>query len=171
MSKFIFLDRDGTIIKDKAYVFKPEDVELLPHAIEGLKLMQEKNYQLIMLSNQAGIARGKYGIEDAIHCNNTIVRMLKEHHITILASYFCPHHPKFTGLCTCRKPSPGLVHQAMATYGMDPRESIFIGDKDCDIELGHAFGGKTILIDNGQYPISAIPHHRANDLLTAAQCI
>src|SRR3989344_7615750 len=92
-SKFIILDRDGTIIKDKSYVFRIDDIEFMPGAIEGLMNLQNMGYKFIVISNQAGIARNYYGIEDANKFNAELMSRLADNGIKIEKIYICPHHP------------------------------------------------------------------------------
>ena len=173
MSKFIFLDRDGTIIKDKipGFVSKITDLEFLPKAIQGLNEMQSLGYKFFIVSNQAGIAK-KYYTEEAVNIfHREIVKRLADQRISIEKIYYCPHHPDITGECKCRKPNPGMIHQAVRDFGLDPSRAIFIGDKDCDIELGQSFGAKTILVSNSQYEVRAIPTTVAKNLVEAAEII
>ncbi len=172
MNKFIFLDRDGTIVKDTHYLHKIEDLEFLPGAIDGLREMQWKLHaELIIATNQAGIAKKIYTARDFHIFDREMVRQLKNAGVLIAKTYFCPHRPDITGECDCRKPKPGMVYQAVKDFGLDPSQAIFIGDKDCDIELGQLFGAKTILITNGQYEVKAIPSASAKDLLEASRII
>ena len=172
MDKFIFLDRDGTIVKDTHYLHKIEDMEFLQSAIEGLREMfWNLRATLAIVTNQAGIAKGIFTEQDYHRFNNEMIERLKNAGILIKKTYFCPHHPDITGDCSCRKPKPGLVYQAIKDLGLDPGQAVFVGDKDCDIELGQSFGARTILIDNGQYEVKAIPTARVKDLLEAAQII
>lgn len=163
-NKFIILDRDGTIIEDKGYLFRPEDIEFLPGAIEGLKNLQNAGYKFVIISNQAGIARGYYNIEAAEKFNEELTAQLANHGIKIEKIYICPHHPEITGPCSCRKPNTGLALQAAKEFNINLRNSYFVGDKDCDIELGQKCGGKTCLINNGQYQILSHPNLKVANL-------
>jgi len=172
MSKFIFLDRDGTIVRDAHYLHKVEDLEFLPGAIDGLREMQwTLGARFIVFTNQAGIAKKLYTEKDFHVFNDEMVSRLKNAGILIVKTYYCPHRPDITGECECRKPKPGMVHQAVKDFGLDPAQAIFIGDKDCDIELGQPFGAKTILVTNNQYEVKAIPSVSAKDLLEASGII
>lgn len=153
--KYIFLDRDGTIIRDNLYNHKLTQIEFLPKAIFGLKKLQDTGYQFIILTNQAGVAKGYYSMEDAKRFQAEVEKRLKMKGISIKKTYYCFH--SIDDNCNCRKPKPGLAMEAAKTLGITLRESIFIGDKDCDIELGKNCQGKTILIKNHQYPITAKP--------------
>jgi D-glycero-D-manno-heptose 1,7-bisphosphate phosphatase len=172
MDKFIFLDRDGTIVKDTHYLHKIEDLEFLPRAIDGLREMQWKLHaQLIVVTNQAGMAKKLYTEKDFHIFNDEMISRLRNAGILITKTYFCPHRPDITGECECRKPKPGMVHQAMKDFGLDPKQAVFIGDKDCDIELGQQFDAHTILVANSQYEVKAIPSARVTNLVEAAEII
>lgn len=141
MNKAIFLDRDGTIIKDKIYLSKPEEVELINGVELALKKFLLNNYKLIVISNQSGVGRGYYTIEDVEKVNDRIRRELLYRSITISAFYYCPHYigsslKKYDIKCDCRKPSPGLIHQAARDYDIDLKESFMIGDKESDVLTG-----------------------------------
>lgn len=170
-SKFIILDRDGTIIKDKRYIFRPEDIEFMPGAIEGLKNLQNIGHKFIVISNQAGIARNYYKVEDADKFNGVLLSQLASHGIKIEKIYICPHHPDITGPCSCRKPNTGLALKASEEFGINLKDSYFIGDKDCDIELGQNCGGKTCLIDNGQYQTLTKPDYKVKNIIESYEII
>lgn len=169
--KFIFLDRDGTIIKDKPYNFNPKEIEFLPKVLAGLQKLQNDGYKFIIISNQAGIARQIYSLEEAKIFNHELTARLAKQGIKIEKIYICPHHPEFTGPCSCRKPEPGLARSAAKEFNINLGRSYFIGDKDCDIELGKNCGGKTFLIDNGQYKTTVEPDYRIKNLSEAAEII
>ena len=152
--KAVFLDRDGTIIKDENYLSDPNDIEIIDGAVEALKNLQENNYKLVVVSNQSGVARGKFGIEDVEKVNLHLSEMLAKHNVFIDAFYYCPHHPngtvaEFSGVCQCRKPSTGMVEEAVYQLAIDPRKSFVIGDKLADLHLGKLMGGKSILVRTG----------------------
>lgn len=165
------IDRDGVIIKDKSYVFKIEDLEFMPGAIDGLKKISKFELGLIVITNQAGVARGYYSIDDVNRFNKELIRLLKKEKIIIEKMYFCLHHPDFSGECECRKPKTGLIKQASEEFGLIPGRSFFIGDKDSDTELGINCGGKTILIANNQYSTKVKPDFKAKNLNEAADII
>lgn len=171
MPKYIFLDRDGTIVADKHYLFRIEDLEFLPRATDGLKKLQKAGYKFIIVTNQAGVARNMYTLEDMQKFHDEMSRKLAEQGISIEEIYYCPHHPEFSGDCECRKPKPGLAKRAALKLRIGLASSFFIGDKDCDIELGKNCGGKTILISNGQYKTVSKPDFTVNNLDEAANII
>jgi len=164
MPKFIILDRDGTIIKDEGYVHKIEDLEFLSGAISGLKRFRDAGCRFIIITNQAGIARGIFTSGQLDIFQNELLKQLTAEGISIDKIYYCPHHPDITGPCQCRKPKTKLLEEAAEKYGFSAEECIVIGDKDSDIELGLNFGSKTILIKNGQYENLVPPHFKARDL-------
>ena len=143
---YIFLDRDGTIIRDIPYVHRVEDLEFLPGALEGLTRFQKAGFRLIVITNQAGIARGYYLREHMEAFHEELKKRAKSSGVTLEAFYHCPHHPDFTGSCVCRKPLPGMLHQAQKDYGMDLTQSMVIGNHEHDILAGKAVGATTFLL-------------------------
>lgn len=144
MNKAIFLDRDGTINVDFGYVYKTEDLKFLPGVIEALQIFQELGYLLIIITNQSGIGRGYFTLEDAGIFNQAMSQELKKHGITISNFFTCPHAPEEK--CECRKPSPYLVTEAIKQYNIIPDESYMFGDKKSDVECGENSGVKSFLI-------------------------
>lgn len=145
----VFLDRDGTIIVEKVYLSDPAGVELIPGAVEGLHRFRRAGFLLVVVTNQAGIARGRYTIDDYRAVEDRLSEMLGEHGVSLDATYFCPHHPDWTGPCDCRKPASGMHMRAAEVLEIDLARSVFIGDKVSDVEPGLAFGGQGILVRTG----------------------
>ena len=147
MNKAVFLDRDGVINNPRKnyYVYKIEDFKLNPGVIESLKVLQEKDYMLIVISNQGGISKGKYTIEDVDRVHEHMENILSEYGVDLSAVYFCPHHPKKEN-CLCRKPHALMLEKAMARFDIDPRRSFFIGDRRTDVQAGEFAGLTTIKI-------------------------
>ena len=135
MSKAVFLDRDGTINVDKNYLYKIEDFEFLPGAVEALQLLQSSGYLLIIITNQSGIARGYFTENDFLRLNDFMLNELERLGVHISKSYYCPHGPD--SKCNCRKPKTGLFEQAAKEYDIDLSKSFAVGDKlrDCSICL------------------------------------
>lgn len=129
--KAVFLDRDGTLNVDKGYVYKINDLEFLDGAIEGLKLLQEKGYLLIIITNQSGIARGYYTDYDFMKFMDYMKNILRTSGINIDGIYYCPH---LSG-CKCRKPELGLFYKAIEEYDINVKESFAIGDKLRDLSI------------------------------------
>jgi D,D-heptose 1,7-bisphosphate phosphatase len=171
---FAFLDRDGTLIVEKNYLSDPAQVELLPNAAEGLRVLRELGYGLIVVTNQAGVGRGYYTL-DAMHaCNQRLRDLLAAQCVTLDGIYFCPHAPDAG--CDCRKPLPGMAHAATRDHKIDLAQSIVIGDKACDIDLGKAIGARTILVRTGYGAREAAagicaPDDVTDDLLDAAHTL
>ncbi len=167
MKKAIFLDRDGTIIVDKNYLNDPQQVEFFPGAIEALQTLQ-KDFLLIVVTNQSGIARGLVQVENLHLIHEKMQAVLKPHGVQINAFYYSPHaadsnHP-------LRKPNPGMLIQAAKDHRIDLDASYMIGDKPIDVEAGHRAGVKSILISE-EASETTTPDFVASDLLVAAHWI
>lgn len=139
MEKAFFLDRDGVIIEDANYLSKPEQLRLIPGAAQGIALIREKGYKVIVVSNQSGIARGYFTFEDLFKVEKALAGMLAEEGAKVDSWYYCPHHEKgkiaqYAVKCSCRKPLPGLVLQGASEHNIDLKNSALIGDKLSDIE-------------------------------------
>jgi len=144
-NKAAFLDRDGTLNIDFGYISSPEMVVLLPNIIQGLIRLRDKGYLLVVVSNQSGVARGFFGLDDVARVNIELLRQVREGGADIDGFYFCPHHPTegffpYRKVCKCRKPKTGLVHQAAGDLDIDIARSIVIGDMPVDIELAINLG-------------------------------
>ena len=164
MEKFIFLDRDGTINRNTGHTHKIEDLEFLSGALEGLAKLQKAGFRLIVITNQAGIAKGIYAREHMDVFHKELEQRAKQSGVTFEAFYHCPHHQDFTGACLCRKPLPGMLHQAQEDFGMDLNQSIVIGDSESDIIAGKAVGATTFLITD-QPGIETIAAHTVTSML------
>jgi len=150
VKKALFLDRDGVINKEKNYLYKIEDFEFIDGVFEVCRYFQDKGYLIIIVTNQAGIARGKYTEENYQRLTRWMLEEFKKKNITITKVYHCPHHPDFTGECECRKPKPGMLLRAKEEFGIDMEHSILVGDKNSDIEAGLSAGiGSSFLITTG----------------------
>lgn len=150
LHRAVFLDRDGTLNEECNYLHRPEDWRWLPGVVDGLVKLHQAEYLLVVITNQAGIARGYY-TEEQMHALHTWVNVqLRQHGVSISGFYFCPHHPEFTpGGCTCRKPSPLLLKKAAAELNIDLGKSWMVGDKLLDIQAGNAAGCRSILVRTG----------------------
>ncbi len=145
----IFLDRDGVINKEVNYLSDPNDFEYIEGSIEALQILKKKGYLLIVITNQAGIARG-YFTERTLHkIHNKMIATLNKNNIFLDDIFFCPHHPEFTGTCNCRKPNPGMIIQAVKKHDIDLENSYMIGDTLNDINTGKNAQCKTILVLTG----------------------
>lgn len=159
MKRALFLDRDGTLIVDVGYPRDPALVEPLPGAIEALRALQ-RDYALVIISNQSGIARGRITEAEAAAVHARVVDVFAAGGVAFAGAYYCPHGPDAG--CQCRKPAPGLVLDAARELGLDLARSVMIGDKDSDVEAGQAAGcGRAIRF--GADGASAGVRERAGD--------
>ncbi len=150
MNKALFLDRDGVINKEKNYLYKIEDFEFIDGVFETCRYFQEKGYLIIIITNQAGIARGKYSEDDFHKLNDWMLAEFSKKDVRISKVYYCPHHPDFSGECECRKPKPKMILDAQREFDLDLSQSILVGDKNSDIEAGISAGIKSnFLITTG----------------------
>ena len=145
--KAIFIDKDGTLIHDVPYNVDPQNVRLAMGAGGALRRMKNAGYQLIVISNQSGVAKGLFEEKDLLPVNRQIQALLAPHGVKVDAFYYCPHGPDDD--CECRKPMPGMILRAARDYGADPQSSWMIGDILNDVEAGNRAGCQTIHIDNG----------------------
>jgi D-glycero-D-manno-heptose 1,7-bisphosphate phosphatase len=173
----VFLDRDGTINEEVQYLGRVEDFHLLPGAAEGIRLLNERGWVAVVITNQAGIGRGYYTVADMQAIHARMRAELAEAGASIDAIYYCPHHPN--DACACRKPLPGMYEQAARELNLDLAASYAVGDKQSDLQPGRQLGCRTILVLTGYGPqhleqmrqSGAGPDLVARDLLQAAQQI
>lgn len=145
--KVVFFDRDGTLIRDGGYTHRPEDLEFLPGAIATIRRLNDAGRLVIVLTNQAGIARGLYTEAHMHHFHAALQAALQADGAHVDGFFFCPHHPDFTGPCPCRKPGTDLFRQACTQFQIDLDGAMMIGDKESDIEAAKAFGIRGLLTD------------------------
>lgn len=136
MRKALFLDRDGVINKEKNYLYKIEDFEFIDGVFETCIYYQDKDYLIVVITNQAGIARGKYTEKDFQILTDWMLKEFAKEGINISKVYHCPHHPEFSGECECRKPKPKMILDAAKNFDIDLSESILVGDKSSDVKAG-----------------------------------
>lgn len=157
----VFVDRDGTLIRDVGYPKDPDDVTLLPGVAAALRTAHNVQMAVVVVSNQSGIARGLLTTEDYEAVRKRMHEMLAEFAAFIDGEYFCPHHPDFTGPCECRKPGIGLYERAIADLGIEPAESAFVGDRWRDVEPAAHYGGLGILVPSAITPPDEIARAKA----------
>ena len=143
----VFIDKDGTLIHDVPYNVDPKNVQLTMGAGRALRRMKNAGYQLIVISNQSGIARGLFEEKDLLPINRQIQALLAPYNVKVDAFYYCPHGPDDG--CECRKPMPGMILRAARDHAVEPQISWMIGDILNDVEAGNRAGCRTIHIDNG----------------------
>jgi D,D-heptose 1,7-bisphosphate phosphatase len=152
MKKAAFLDRDGVINIDKDYVYKWCDFEFVPGAVDAMKAISQLGFEIIVITNQSGIARGYYSEDDFLKLSKSMVGFLASEGVRVADIYYCPHHVegvvrKFAISCSCRKPLPGMLLKAEDDHSIDLPASILVGDKSSDIEAGRNAGvGKTFMV-------------------------
>lgn len=181
MARAIFLDKDGTLIPDIPYNTDPDKITLTKGADIALKRLAVENYLFVIVSNQAGIARGYIQEIDLLKIRNKIVDLFSELHLELAGFYYCPHDVNgtvepFAIACNCRKPLPGMLHEASEDHSIDLGSSWLIGDILDDVEAGNRAGCRTILFDNGnetewiegEY---RTPDFKVGDLIEAADII
>ncbi len=155
MNKALFLDRDGVINEDYGHVYKIEDFHLIPGILDLCKKYQDQGYLIIVISNQAGVAKGLYTAHDLDVIDKYMKEQFLAHDITITDSYYCLHHPDEN--CSCRKPKPGLILKAKNEHDIDLTSSILIGDKMSDLEAGFNAGINNLYFKKSRYPEEKVP--------------
>ncbi len=155
MRGIVFFDRDGTLIEETGYLSDPGDVKEIPGAAESLRRLSREGYALAVVSNQAGLAKGKFGKEqmDAVH--RAFVDLFRANGVEFAAVEYCPHHPEgsvgeYRIACGCRKPSAGMAKKVLDRIEKPGSYTIWVvGDKMIDILMGRNLGAKTILVATG----------------------
>jgi len=143
-NKVVVLDRDGTIVVDRHYLADPDGLEFEPGAKRGLRSMVDMGYRLVVVTNQSGIARGYFTADQLEKIHARMRQMLNAEGVQIAGIYACPHEP--SDGCECRKPGLGLMRQAAEELQFDMSQSVVIGDRDSDIEMGRRAKALTMLI-------------------------
>lgn len=152
-----FLDRDGILNHDTGYIHRAADFIWVDGAIDAVRRLNERDYLVFVVTNQAGIARGLYGETDVLALHDWVNAQLAISNARIDAFYFCPHHPTegtpaYRITCECRKPAPGMLLRAMREWPVDRTRSFLIGDRQTDLDAaaaagisGHLFSGGNLL--------------------------
>jgi D-glycero-D-manno-heptose 1,7-bisphosphate phosphatase len=182
VKKAVFLDKDGTLIPDIPYNTDPDLISLETGVGETLAQLAE-HFELIVITNQAGIAFGRLTEKDLIGVEKRIADLLQHYGVKLSGFYYCPHHPQgssagYAKSCTCRKPGPGLIIKAAGELDLSLSDSWMIGDILNDVQAGKAAGCKSILIDNGnetEWDFTAsperIPDYISKDFAAAGKYI
>lgn len=148
MNRAVFLDRDGTLIEDKDYLHRPEEVVIYPGVGSALKRLQDADFKLFIITNQSGVGRGYFPIEDVHRVHQHLCRELAKDGVRIDKIYVAPEHPDAPS--RGRKPSPQFLFDARDEFGIDLAQSYMIGDKLIDLECGWNAGVKqSILVRTG----------------------
>jgi D-glycero-D-manno-heptose 1,7-bisphosphate phosphatase len=172
----VFLDRDGTIIEDVAYLRDREQVRLLPGAANAIKRLNASGFLAIVVTNQSGIARGLLSRNDYRLTERRLDELLAQDGARLDAHYFCPHLPELTGPCDCRKPGALLYRQAAEQFHIDLGRSWWVGDRMRDVLPADTLGGRGILVLTGAGQAEAADEKagkfpQARDLAAAVELI
>jgi D-glycero-D-manno-heptose 1,7-bisphosphate phosphatase len=149
MNKAIFLDRDGIInVEIGDYIKYFEDFTLIQQLGESLKVLKDKGYVFVVVTNQGGLAKKLYDEQELDKMHEFLIAEMNKFGVHFEEIYYCPHHPDYNGKCLCRKPGSLLVEKAIARFNIDASKSYFVGDKQRDIDAGNAVGVKGILVES-----------------------
>jgi D-glycero-D-manno-heptose 1,7-bisphosphate phosphatase len=155
MNKAVFLDKDGTIIKDVGYLDDPKKVRLFAGSASAIRSLNKKGFKVIVISNQSGIARGMFTESTLKDIDDKLISLIKRKGGKIDGIYYCPHHPRYglsryRRVCECRKPHNGLIIKAAKEHRIDLKRSFTVGDKRSDIKAGKISRTRTILVLSGE---------------------
>ncbi len=169
LSSAVFIDRDGTIMQDADYCSDPQQVKIFPRVAEALRRLKSKGFKVIIITNQSGIGRGFFTVEQYRAVEAEVLRQLGDGLID--ATYFCPDVPGQHS--TCRKPAPGMIVEATREHQIDLARSFLIGDKEIDAECGRNVGVRTIRVRTGfdRETAGSMADWVAEDLPAAAEII
>ena len=157
----VFFDRDGTIIRDVGYIKSPDDVQLIPEAVNAIRRVNYALWPVVLVTNQSGIARGLVTQQDYEAVRLRLDDLLAERGVYVNAEYYCPHHPDFTGPCECRKPGRLLFDKAMRENAINPGRSAFIGDRWRDVEPALHYGARGVLVPYETTPSEEVEQARS----------
>lgn len=174
MRPFVFLDRDGTLVRDTGYPHRPEDYALLPGAVEGARALAGAGYALAIVTNQSGLGRGRFGPGEFARFQALLAADLAAAGVSLAATLVCPHAPDHA--CACRKPAPGLLLRARDELGADLAASWMVGDGERDLEAARRAGCRGAVRVGVAEPAPARPGEdpfalEARDLAEAARRI
>jgi D-glycero-D-manno-heptose 1,7-bisphosphate phosphatase len=168
----LFLDRDGVINEERNYVHRQEDFIFIDGIFSLCRAAMDAGYDIFVITNQAGIARGYYSIADFEVLTEWMIAIFAREGVVIRKVYFCPYHPagtvaEFRKNARCRKPQPGMILQARDEFGIDLARSVLVGDKESDIEAGRRAGVGTLIrvspADEGLGPTEAFFRHQRRE--------
>jgi D-glycero-D-manno-heptose 1,7-bisphosphate phosphatase len=153
-NRAVFLDRDGTICEEVGYIDSIERLHLIPRSAAAIKLLNERGFRVVMVTNQSGVARGFFPEAFLEELHAELRRRLREEGAYLDGIYYCPHHPvegkaPYLQVCDCRKPASGLLHHAAHDFNLDLSASYVIGDHFSDVECAQGVGARGILLLTG----------------------
>ena len=181
----IFIDRDGTLTEEVGYVNHPSRLRMLPRSAEAIRRINAAGLVAVVVTNQAGVARGYFSVDVLRATNEALVEQLKEAGAHLDGIYVCPHHPTegeppYRAVCDCRKPAPGLLQRAALELDLDLRASTMVGDKASDLVPARTVGARAILVLTGygrgeweyrRAELPVAPDYVAGDLLDAVDWV
>lgn len=177
MVKAILLDRDGTIIKEKHYLAKPEQIEFEVNAVKGLQQLQKNGKKLFIITNQSGLGRNYFRLADFLTVQRRLLDLCRQNGIVITDFEYCPYSPdtgisRYSSLEKDRKPNIGMATKLLSRYNLNPEETVLIGDKKSDIDCALNATIRPLLVKTGYGKNLSLPGiQTANDLLEAATLI
>ena len=173
MKRALFLDRDGIINVDFGYVHQIKDFEFVDGIFDLCQYAQDMGFEIFVITNQAGIARGYYEVDDFLALTTWMKEQFLEQGITITDVYYCPHHPdkgnnKYVKRCKCRKPEPGMLLKAAKEHTLNLAHSVFIGDKSSDMKAAEAAHIHNRVLVASKYTVEhSVSCHRVNNIKEA----
>jgi len=172
----VFIDRDGTINANIGYIDSPDRFMMYSGVAEGIRLLNQDGFKVIIITNQSGIARGYFSKETLEKIHYRMKRELSEKDAIVDAIYYCPHHPDDD--CNCRKPKTGLLEKAVKDFNINAGKSFIIGDRMLDMETGNKIGCKTVLVPEDKDKVvvemresNVQPDHICDDFFSGAKWI
>ena len=174
----VFLDRDGTLVRDAVHPVRPDQLVLYASTLPALRLLAGHGARLAVVSNQSAVARGLLDERGLARMDRRLRGLLAEGGVRLDRTDYCPHHPDFTGPCDCRKPAPGMIRRGLGALRLSPDRAWLVGDTEGDLRAGRAAGLRTVLVLSGHgraHRDRAVRRgwadHVARDLLGAARWI
>ena len=150
----VFLDRDGTVNTEVHFLSSPEQLQLIPRTVSAIRDLNALGVRVFVITNQSGVARGIFPESAVTIVHDALRAMLREEGAELDDFFYCPHLPgasvpRYNRECNCRKPKPGMLHQARERFGIDLQRSFVIGDRCIDVEAGKAVGAGTVMVSTG----------------------
>jgi D-glycero-D-manno-heptose 1,7-bisphosphate phosphatase len=158
----VFVDRDGTLVRDVGYLCRVEQLEILPQVPEALRLLKRKGYRVVVITNQSAVARGHLTEDLLAEIHRELFGRLTRVGAQVDGVYYCPHHPteglaRYKTVCDCRKPNTGMILKAAAELGLAPSRSYVVGDQQVDMELAARSGAKGVWIQECKLACLEVP--------------
>lgn len=174
----VFLDRDGTVVRDIGYLNRQEQLEILPRVPQAIRRLRDHGFKVVVITNQSAVARGRLAEKDLLQINNVLRERLASSGALLDGIYYCPHHPtegfgSYKVECDCRKPKTGMIRRAAQDLNVDPSISYIVGDQVTDLELAARISATGIWICNSRETSHSIMPgaHRVEDLWQAVEWI